>query len=214
MKITINSLTYSIILFALLMTSCTKEGPMGPEGLQGEQGIQGEQGLQGESGLQGPAGEQGEQGNQGSPGEDGNAEVFYSNWISADFTGSSSSLKFMNIKFPDTQPSAFRIKNTHLVLVYFSGYGDGNVYLLPVLNFRGAKFTYGFGSGSAAVDDILIRAEALSGDLNEFQIDPARGARFRYLIVPPNILVGSKKNSPDFNKMSYKEVMDYFTLEY
>lgn len=207
MKTTLKLVSCLLTTVTLTLTSCTKDGadgPIGPIGPQGEQGIQGEQG---------PQGEQGEQGSQGPAGEDGNAEVYYSNWIPADFTGSSDTVKFMNIKFPDTMPSAFRIKNTHLILVYFSGFGDGNVYLLPVLNFRGAQFTAGFGSGSASVDDILIRAQALSGVLNEFQIDPDRGAKFRYLIVPPNILLSGKTNRPDFSKMSYEETMAHFGLD-
>ncbi|WP_175402825.1 hypothetical protein [Mangrovivirga cuniculi] len=152
------------------LTSC--EGLEGPEGPPGPQGPEGPQGVEGPEGPQGPAG------------EDGNAEVLYSDWIPANFEGTSSSAKFMNIDFPEDIPSAFSIKNTHIILVYFTGFGDGNVYQLPVLNFRGAQFTFGFGSGSSAVEDIIIRARALSGDLNEFQIDPARGNKFRYVIIP------------------------------
>ncbi|GAB5476425.1 MAG: hypothetical protein Mars2KO_45240 [Maribacter sp.] len=211
MKTTIKILSCILATISLLLTSCSKDGS---DGAIGPIGPQGEQGVAGEQGLLGPKGEQGEQGDQGPAGEDGNAEVYYSNWIPADFTGSSDTVKFMDIKFPDTMPSAFSIKNTHLILVYFSGFGDGNVYLLPVLNFRGAQFTAGFGSGSAAVEDILIRAQALSGVLNDVQIDPNRGAKFRYLIVPPNILLSGKKKNPNFSKMSYEEAMDYFDLEY
>ncbi|WP_299213136.1 hypothetical protein [uncultured Aquimarina sp.] len=54
----------------------------------------------------------GEDGTDGEDGEDGNAEVIYSEWIPADFTGNSSSLKFMGIDFPPQLPSAFSIKNT------------------------------------------------------------------------------------------------------
>ncbi|MAQ74967.1 MAG: hypothetical protein CL613_01385, partial [Aquimarina sp.] len=86
--------------------------------------------------------------------------------------------------------SAVSIRDTHVILVYFSGFGDGNTYQLPVLNFRGAQFTFGYGSGSSAASDIIVRAEALSGDLTEFQIDPARGNKLRYVIIPPNVNVG------------------------
>ena len=68
----------------------------------------------------------------------------------------------MNIDFPASLPSSLSIKDTHVILVYFTGYGDGNVYLLPVLNLRGAQFTFGFGSGSAVASDISITARSTS----------------------------------------------------
>ncbi|RZS99227.1 collagen-like protein [Aquimarina brevivitae] len=184
----------SILILVLCIGTTACEGPEGP---------------QGEIGLQGPQGEQGPQGDQGPAGEDGNAEVIYSNWIPADFQGTSTSIKFMDIDFPPELPSASSIKNTHVILVYFTGFGDGNVYLLPVLNFRNAQFTYGFGSGSAAVEDILIRAQALSGDLNEFQIDPARGNQFRYVIIPPNVQAG--RQALDYS--DYEAVKAAFDLK-
>ncbi|MBC6999481.1 collagen-like protein [Cytophaga sp. FL35] len=215
MKAIIKSSLFLALGIILINTSCSKDGdvgPIGPEGPQGEQGIQGEQGPQGD---QGPAGESGQDGIDGEDGKDGNAEVYYSDWIPANFSGASTSVKFMGIDFPSTLPSAASIRDTHIILVYFSGFGDGNTYQLPVLNFRGAQFTNGYGSGSSAAADINIRAEALSGDLTEFQIDPARGSKFRYVIIPPNINISGKmKNVNDFKKMTYYEVMDYLGIEY
>lgn len=179
-------------------------GPAGPKGETGDTGATGPQGETGPAGPQGETGDTGPQGPQGEPGtngrdgtngedgEDGNAEVLYSDWIPANFTGSSTSLQYMRIDFPSGMESAIRIKNTHIILVYFTGYGDGNVYQLPVLNFRGAQFTFGYGSGSSASGDIRITAQALSGDLRDVQIDPARGNRFRYVIIPPNIRITGK----------------------
>ncbi|MFP2997085.1 hypothetical protein ABN763_14305 [Spongiivirga sp. MCCC 1A20706] len=211
MKTLLNFRFLATVIFALIAIACNPED--GTDGMDGAPGIQGEQGPAGPQGEQGEPGEDGVDGQDGQDGEDGNAEVYYSDWIPADFQGSSSSVKFMNIDFPPELPSAFSIKNTHIILVYFTGFGDGNVYLLPVLNFRGAQFTAGFGSGSASVEDILIRAQALSGDLNEFQIDPARGNRFRYVIIPPTINVSGKGTYPNFYKMTYEEVMDYLKLD-
>lgn len=193
MKTTLKFLSYFIIAIMTITTNISCDGE---DGMDGAEGPQGEQGPAGQDGIDGQDGADGQDGQDGQDGEDGNAEVIYSDWINADFKGSSSSVKFMNIDFPPELPSAFSIKNTHIILVYFTGFGDGNVYLLPVLNFRGAQFTAGFGSGSASVEDILIRAQALSGDLSEFQISPDRGNKFRYVIIPPNVLVG--KSSIDY----------------
>lgn len=223
MKTKMKFYTMVAMVLAFCLASCSKDGdvgPIGPEGLQGEQGPVGPQGPAGQDGEDG---QDGTDGQDGEDGEDGNAEVYYSDWIPANFTGSSSTLKFMNIDFPADLPSAASIRNTHVILVFFTGFGDGSTYLLPVLNFRGAQFTYGYGSGSASVEDILIRAQALSGDLNEFQIDPARGNRFRYVIIPTNIRVSGKSKSINPLKEmkilgialdDYHAVMDYFGLDY
>ncbi|MBU3024555.1 collagen-like protein [Zobellia galactanivorans] len=215
MKTTLKILFMTFLSITALITSCSKDGDVGPIGPQGEEGPIGPQGEQGEQGLQGEQGPQGPAGENGEDGEDGNAEVYYSDWIPANFTGTSETIQYMGIDFPASMESAFRIKNTHIVLVYFTGYGDGNVYQLPVLNFRGAQFTFGYGSGSAASEDINIYARSTStSPLSEYAISPERGNRFRYLIIPPNILISSKGNTPDFNKMTYREVMDHFGLDY
>ena len=78
-----------------------------------------------------------------------------------------------------------------------------------MINFRGAQFTYGFGSGSIAVDDILIKAQALSGDLNQFQIDPSRGNKFRYVIIPPNKLISGRTN---IDYADYEAVRQMFDI--
>ncbi|MGX1929373.1 sterol desaturase family protein [Flagellimonas sp. 2504JD4-2] len=186
-----------LLLFISISIGCSKDEIEGPQGPVGEQGLQGEQGTQGEPGQ------------DGADGKDGNAEVMYSNWISANFTGTSASTKYMNIDFPSNVPRAFSIKSTHVILVYFSGFGDSSTYLLPILDFRGAQFTYGFGSGSASVGDILIKAKAHSGDLNEYQISPARGNKFRYVIIPPTINI-SGKSSLDYG--NYEEVKAFYNI--
>lgn len=232
MKTKMKFYTIAVMVLALSLASCSKEGdmgPIGPEGPQGEQGPVGPQGPagqdgeDGQDGTDGQHGADGQDGEDGKDGKDGNAEIYYSDWIRANFTGTSTSVKFMSIDFPSGMESASRIKNTHAILVYFTGFGDGNVYQLPVLNFRGAQFTFGYGSGSSAASDINIRAQALSGDLTEFQIDPDRGARFRYVIIPPNIRVSGKSKSFDPLKEmkvlgielnDYHAVMDYFGLDY
>ncbi len=50
MKTTFNFLRIGLLVFGLLLTSCSKEGPVGPEGPQGTIGEQGVQGPTGENG--------------------------------------------------------------------------------------------------------------------------------------------------------------------
>lgn len=189
MKTTIMKKLWAFIILISIF-SCSPE-----DGKDGMDGINGIDGTNGTDGSQGPA---------------GTANVIYSNWIPASFTGTSASVKYMGINFPAGMPSAFSIKDTHTILVYFSGYGDGNVYQLPVLDFRGAQFTFGFGSGSSS-SDINITAKALSGSLTNIQIDPALGAKFRYVIIPGGVLAGRMEQS-NITKMTYEEICDYYTI--
>ena len=90
---------------------------------------------------------------------------------------------------------------------------DGNVYLLPVLNFRGAQFTTGFGSDSSASADIIITARSTSSSpLSEFAISPDRGNRFRYVIIPPTVNAKSKEGKNKLNYSNYEAVKHYFDI--
>ena len=78
MKTTMKFLSMGLIIAGLTLTSCSKDGdigPIGPIGPQGEQGVQGSQGEQGPAGQDGEAlgipGPQGEQGPAGIDGVDG-----------------------------------------------------------------------------------------------------------------------------------------------
>ena len=187
-----------ILILSLTLACSGDDGEMGPEGPQGQQGEQGIQGIQGEQGNQGPQGEPGE---DGVDGEDGNANVYSSPWILANFEGASNVTKYMNIDFPPELPSGVAMRNDYAVFVYFSGFGDGSIYPLPVLNFRSAEYTFGYGSGSAGIGDILIKVRALSGILTEFQISPDRGTRFRYVIIPSNTASRSAVDYSDYNSV-------------
>lgn len=197
-----------LILCLFMLSGCAEDGDPGPQGPQGEQGLQGEKGDKGDQGDQGEKGDKGDDGQDGEDGEDGNAEVYYSDWIPANFTGASTTTKYMYIDFPADLPSSFSIKNTHAIFVYFTGWGDGNVYMLPVLDFRSAQFTFGFGTGVSSYD-ITIKAKALSGDLTEYQIDPDRDNKFRYIIIPPNIPTG-RQEGIDYN--DYQQVKERYNI--
>ncbi len=192
MKTTILKIWSLVVI--IMMLSCSAED--GKDGIDGIDGINGIDGVNGATGPQGPA---------------GTANVIYSNWIPANFTGSSASIKYMGIDFPAGMPSASSIKNTHTIIVYFTGYGDGNVYQLPVIDFRGAQFTCGFGSGSISASDINITAKALSGSLTDQQISPSLGAKFRYVIIPGGVTAG-RNNTIDYSNMSYDEICNYFNI--
>lgn len=218
----VNTKLFLMGVCAVMIISCSPEngddGAMGPQGIAG---INGTDGQDGATGAQGPAGQDGqdgqdgatgapgEDGQDGQDGQDGNAEVIYSAWIPANFTGASDTYKYMDINFPSSLPDASSIKNTHVVLVYFTGWGDGNVYLLPVLNFRDAQFIYGFGSFSVPYDIRIYARSTSTAALTEYAISPARGNKFRYVIIPPSILA-TGKSSIDYS--DYETVKAHYNL--
>lgn len=65
-----------LISTTLLISSCTKQAPMGPEGPQGEIG---------------DPGDKGEKGEKGDDGEKGSASIIISEWVSVNFEGASRS---------------------------------------------------------------------------------------------------------------------------
>ena len=100
------------------------------------------------------------------------------------------------------------IENRCLVIVYFKNFGDGSLYTLPAL-VRGAEFR--------AVPNqnwgILITAESQSANpLNESQISPARGNKFRYVVIPGAVLARTSLSRNQASKLSYKEACVKFNI--
>ena len=90
MKTTLKFLTYVMMAFALVFTSCDGEDGMdGAEGPQGEQGISGQDGMDGQDGVDG---------------EDGNANVIASPWTPTEFSTTASTLTFFDIEDPQITP--------------------------------------------------------------------------------------------------------------
>ncbi len=69
MKTTFKLLSGMLLLFAIVFTSCTKEGPEGPMGAIGPAGPQGEQGIAGQDGQDGLDGQDGADGEDGQDAE-------------------------------------------------------------------------------------------------------------------------------------------------
>ena len=192
--------TATILVFALAIISCSKDGEPGAAGTNGTNGI---------AGTLGAAGTNGTNGTNGQP---GTANVIYSNWIPADFTytttGTTANRKYMVIPFPSSVPIQSDILNKYVVLVYFMGFGDGSLYMLPC-NFRGANFmvqpnlSFGF---------LITATSEGSSPLSPFAIDPVNNNRFRYVLIPGGTLGNRGVSKPDYSKMSYKEICTKFNI--
>jgi len=212
MKTAVKLFMKSLILFALVLTSCTKEGP------QGELGPIGPAGKDGVNGISGTNGADGEDGMDGEDGTDGNANVIASDWLEP----TESSYIVNNPRLKSLELANGVNQNTIMegvILVYYDN--DIDVTLLP-------QYYFVTGTINKTVETrinhasrrIYVSIERFDSDLTprEYLWDPSgpaygKGVRFRYVIIPSNTTTG-KKATIDFKKMSYEAVMDHFELAY
>lgn len=201
MRTTLNFLLVGIMIMAVAFTSCSKDGDMGTQGAQGIQGIQG---------PEGPQGPPGEAGADGQDGEDGNANVISSQWISVtgtDWLPSSGSVtqKIATLTAPEVTQEFI---DTAVILVYvknvFSG-TQNSIVPLPMDDGANQFLIQGIDVG---IIDLKARRLDLTSFSSSFIVLP-----FRYVIIPANVAAKGEL-LPDFRKMTYFEVMDYFGLEY
>lgn len=187
--------TVGIMMIALAFSSCSKDGEMGP---QGPQGSQGSQGLQGEQGVEGPQGDL------------GTANVIYSDWITVQESDWSPNTGTVTRKTATL--TAPEITQEHIdagaVLVYVQKVFDASpnrIVLLPM-----DDNTFEFVLEGIDVGEIIIKARRI--DLGTFSNNFVP-LPFRYVIIPGG-LPAKDKSHPNFKKMTYYEVMDYFGISY
>lgn len=196
-----------IVMASAALFSCSKgeDGAIGPIGPQGEQGIQGPEGpagtnggANGQDGADGIDGANGADGADGADGQDGNANVIASDWVTIDFVGSGS---LVNFDINDSRITQ-EIIDKGVVLAY-GRISSSVVRSIPHTINNKSYFTL------LRESDNLFRLLGSSVDgstevFNDF-------GSVRYVIIPGGT---SGKSSINFEKITYKEVMDHFELDY
>jgi len=232
MKITTNFIKCAILVFAITLISCSKDGDIGPIGPQGEQGIQGEQGPAGEDGealgVPGPQGEQGEtgatgpagvdgtngtDGANGEDGEDGNANV-------ATYTYDLSSESGATITVTATALSQEVIDND-LILGYLSK--NGNTYT-PI---SAPIYAFGLSDNSDIAVEISLNRYWMFfyevGTENLKSIAAGQLDELKLIVIESNSTTSGKSSkentlansqSAGVDTNDYYAVMDFFGLEY
>lgn len=141
----------------------------------------------------------GTQGIAGIDGEDGNANVIASDWFPSEFSSTASLLEITSI---ENEIFNEETASNAIVLVY--GRRIDGVFGLPVV-FDEESYFFIISPDDKSLwivgQNILNRPSIYSS----FE-------QFRYIVIPGNTT--EKNNKPDFNKMSYYEVMNYFALDY
>jgi hypothetical protein len=192
MKTTIKFLTGGLLIIAMVLTACSKDGEAGAIGPQGVSGQDGQDGL------------------NGVDGEDGNANVIYSDWITVQ--GSEWLPNTGTVARKNTTLTAPEITQVHIdagvVLVYVQkvfSTSPNSIVLLPVDDNE-----FEFVVDGIDVGEIVVKARRL--DLGTFSNNFVP-VPFRYVIIPGGVAAAGK-GGLNYTKMSYEEVMDHFGLDY
>ncbi|MDO6519489.1 collagen-like triple helix repeat-containing protein [Zobellia uliginosa] len=203
MKTTLRFLSCILMSVGLLTTSCSKDGDVGPAGPQGEQGIQGEQGPEG---PQGPAG------------EDGNANVIASEWFPLTFekTIVNELPHYNSNKAVPEITSEVVEKGTVIVYGKLNGYTENvwpadKVAQFPIMLMYNALENTQIDIYKAFISEGNIQFNLTENYDIHGGVSPYH--MYRYIIIPTNS-VTEKSQNPNFDKMTYREVMDHFRLDY
>ncbi|MRI01390.1 hypothetical protein GH721_12680 [Kriegella sp. EG-1] len=219
MKTTMKLFAYSLILFSLAITSCSKDGVDGAVGPAGTAGTAGTNGIDGIDGTDGADGEDG---------TDGNADVQLLEYESETITNGTVTYAMQGISLSDI--------DENLILGFYANIyqtpNAGNSFItkkqwIPVPG-RGANGLFESRmavDGSSAIlsggpsSDFKVTLYQLGSQIaytTEVTFD-----EFKIFIIPPSSIVSGNNNSSgvsnkhniDFNKMTYEELIAHFEFE-
>lgn len=183
MKTTMKFLRYGLLIFAIVFTSCSKDGE---DGSDGTTGLQGDQGIAGQNGADGA---DGADGTDGEDGADGNANVETTIFLNP--TWSSSGL--MTLNSSNITQDAF---DYYLILGYLK---EGDVWYSA----NGNQAVGGYYKGYYDVGRYFIRAY----DFNDV-VDQTRPTIVRAKVViikPSNVILTSGNGKSVSTKLNFKE---------
>jgi hypothetical protein len=188
-----NYLLLLLIAGALFISSCGKDGAVGPKGTAGATGATGAKGA---TGPAGPAGQNG---------QTGTANVIYSDWItpSSDSTATIGGVVHIYYQIPATQITGSILnKGTIIVYAKLTGYSPslwrtGQVGTLPItIAYNGNEDIWSaFASGG------MIRIDFIN-NLNTYtNLGPPFQDQFRYVIIPGGVAASAAINFKDYNQL-------------
>ena len=153
------------------------------------------------------SGEDGAAGPQGEPGEDGNANVIASPWIPSELGDNPTTFDFFSHQDPQITE---QVTNNAAFLVYGKKFTLSNVdpvLALPVVFDERSYYFELFPNQNS----IFFRGQSVD-KTTQFVFDDF--SEFRYVIIPSADGTSGKIPLPDFKKMTYAEVVQYFELDY
>ncbi len=205
MKTILRVLAGGLMVLTLTLASCSKDGAdgdIGPVGPAGAQGVQGEQGPKGDTGEQG---------------ETGTANVMYSDWLDQDFSYLDGA-RSKSMKVDEVRLTQEFLDNGGFVLCFYRSSSNA-VYQLPLV-FDHSGFAIRRYFVAIHFDDRgEIRFQVTSTDDTDLSDHELTGSsiakpQYKYVMIPGGVSLAGRSERPNFKKMSYEELMDYFGLAY
>ncbi|WP_158979305.1 hypothetical protein [Cellulophaga sp. L1A9] len=203
MKTTMKFFTYGFLFFALIASSCSKDGDTGLTGPQGTSGTDGIDGLNGTDGIDG---------SDGVDGVDGNANVQLLEFEARTFTGTTSFL-MPGITGNDLDNNLFL---GYYARIFFQTSESGGLLEVtqwipvPGLSHNGDFETNVVIEGASTSFDsnYMVSVYDLDGNL---RTTTTTFTKFKIFIVPPSSISGKNSRS-QLSGMSYKALMDHLGL--
>ncbi|HEX2937230.1 MAG TPA: hypothetical protein VHO72_17885 [Bacteroidales bacterium] len=165
-------------------------------------------------------------GAEGPKGETGSANVIYSDWFTADSFSQTTIFGIKNFSFSKSVPAITKaIIDSGLVITYgkLSGY---NVSVWPANQISALPIIVTYVTGNTQVD--TWSSHIYEGKLSinftnstNFYNDISKTHSFRYVIIPGGVheskgsasFISNSELFPDFEKMSYDKLCQYFHIE-
>ncbi|AUC16955.1 hypothetical protein BTO06_18170 [Tenacibaculum sp. SZ-18] len=176
------------IIFSLIIFSCSGED--------------------GEQGIEGPQGEQGVTGDTGPQGEAGSANVFYSDWITANYTINGAQVT--NLMGLDVLTESELNPDTDVVLVYGrtnESIESRGIYALPYFfSDQNEYYTFGLFEGTNETG-IQVRVSSTDSGTKVFTFF----MEYRYVIIKSSQSISARQKS-EYAKMSFNEIKEKFNI--
>lgn len=175
----------SLFCLAIILFSCSKQGPAGPAGPQGPAG---------------PTGATGSTGSTGSQGPPGTANVIYSRWTNGSTWTPDATTGLVYYNIPATSLTQ-SILSTGSIHVYWAVLGDtvNNVRELPFTEIVGSEIY--FHNPKYTVGNVRVETNNLTMSTSN---------RYRYIVIPGAVLGGRAYEGINFN--NYNEVLNRLNI--
>lgn len=146
-----------------------------------------------------------EDGEDGAPGKDGNANVIASDWfqIQFDHINTANDYAYMAINIPNYQEF---VDNGGVAMVYLRQNLNGESIIHPLPYEDMLSFALANVPSEGVENSLVIFANG--SDISD--LETLTYINFKYVLIPGGV---EAKNTIDYSKMSYEELITHFELE-
>ena len=184
----------TILVFGMAIMSCSKDGEPGKDGANGTNGIAGTNGTNGQTGT---------------------ANVMYSNWINQNWNFTDVP-KYKEMRIVDNRISTTFLNNGGIVLGFFR-FQENVVFQLPYTSTSQNNIRAFYPVFFATNGEIRFAINSTDGtDLENIELTGGASsfnAQYKYVLIPGGVnIVNRGITTPNYSKMSYKEICTKFNI--